>query len=44
VFDPHTSYKYYYDTRIAHKSPGIGTSIATEGFLPTPTEEPNLYK
>jgi len=44
MFDPHTCHSYYYYTRIANESPGIGTSTATAGFLLTPIEEMNLYK
>ena len=44
MFNAHTRHSYYYYTRIANQSPGIGTTTATEGFLPTPIDEINLYK
>ena len=42
MFDSHTGHSEYYYTRIANESLGIGTSPATEGFLPTLIEEMNL--
>ena len=44
LFDPHTRHSYYYCTRIANQSPGIGTSSATEGFQPTSIELMILYR
>jgi len=44
VFDPHTGDRHYYYPWIANQSAGNGTSTATEGFVPTPIEELNLYK